>query len=124
MGDLFLQLSRYSKTYPYPKLDTPCEISETLTFMDTKYHLSAVGAHQGSTTVGHYWAYAKRGEQNTWYKLDDTTVNEIKKTADVKKMEQDWKNKGYYFLYRRKKKLNTGNAIGMENVGGAGCFLN
>ena len=43
----------------------------------SKFKLYAVSNHYGTMDAGHYTAYCKNPEYNTWFKFDDQDVMEI-----------------------------------------------
>ena len=62
------------------------------------YDLFGVANHTGNAMGGHYYAYIK-AKSGTWYEINDTRVNPIKK-------EQVVSPRAYVFFYR-KKSLNV-----------------
>ncbi len=57
-------------------IEPPKKILKFPEFNNDKYYLSSIIMHSGSATSGHYYAFVNWGD--TWYKVDDTTVKEIK----------------------------------------------
>eukprot|EP01102_Stenamoeba_stenopodia_P015465 TRINITY_DN5275_c0_g2_i2.p1 TRINITY_DN5275_c0_g2~~TRINITY_DN5275_c0_g2_i2.p1 ORF type:complete len:407 (+),score=100.16 TRINITY_DN5275_c0_g2_i2:2-1222(+) len=61
------------------------------------YDLYAVANHFGSLGGGHYTAYAKNPEKNSWYLFDDSSVHRVDEEKRVKSKS------GYVLFYRRRK---------------------
>jgi len=50
---------------------------------ETKYDLFAVSNHYGSLGGGHYTAFAKGRDDDTWYQFDDSSVSTVQDTSRI-----------------------------------------
>ena len=96
---------------------------------DFYYHLSAVICHSGSTTsVGHYYAYVKRRQNENkyvWYKCNDNRVTREDNIIKVLNKHINNKEKRMYMMMysRDPSTLPTGKPVGLINYGNT-CFAN
>ena len=88
---LILQLSRFSNTKSVIVKDTsfveclpvvnhtlkvPIQASDPVSFSN-RYSLMATVNHSGTFEAGHYWAFIKDVDSNTWLKCNDRSVVEV-----------------------------------------------
>ncbi|XP_072309615.1 ubl carboxyl-terminal hydrolase 18, partial [Eucyclogobius newberryi] len=77
-------------------------LSKDFSQTDCLYTLYAVVVHSGSAGCGHYTAYVRRGEGQSWYYADDSSTHQVSWENVQSSYGGEHRHTAYMLMYRRK----------------------
>ena len=93
-------------TFPLVDLDMSPWLHKDFVSQETRYDLTGVVCHHGTSGGGHYTAYALNPSNEEWYEFDDSSVTRVEPAAVLAA-------EAYVLFYR---KNNTSNEAVRENM--------
>ena len=93
-------------TFPLVDLDMSQWLHKDFLSQETRYDLSGVVCHHGTSGGGHYTAYALNPSNEEWYEFDDSSVTKVDAAAVLAA-------EAYVLFYR---KNNSSNEMIRENM--------